>query len=190
MRFGWATSARPRTTATMAAVAIAAVLAACGSSGGSAAPKPAGGSGSTDSSSASGNTASGQGRGTATLTVGDETWEFDTVMCAFGTDETKNKDWDFSLSAIQDGLQLSVSGGAPGGQYGDSISLNDIQDFENPSVAWEGPFVSVGTGQQTPSDVLEIDGKSVTASVDFADSRSDAAAPNVGVAGTLDATCP
>ena len=45
---------------------------------------------------------------TATLTIGDETWEFDTVRCAEGS-ETQSDEWDFSLSAIQDGLQLSVS---------------------------------------------------------------------------------
>ncbi len=181
-----------RAMISMALPALAVLLGACGSSGGSASPAPPGGSNA--DVSASGPTGSPSGSasgGTATLTIGDDRWEFTTVQCAFGTDETRNDDWDFSLSAIQDGLQLSATGGAPGGRYGDSVELNDIKDFENPSVGWSAPFVPVGSGQAKPTDVLEIDGKTVTASVDFVDTRDDSSfAQNAGVAGTLEASCP
>lgn len=133
-----------------------------------------------------------QGGGSATLTIGGETWEFDSVLCAFGTEETRNEDWDFSLSAIQDGLQLSVSGGAEGGPYGDDITLDDIEDFENPSVSWSAPaFVLPSPENPTAErvrDFVEIDGKEISAEADFSDGTSDD--PTASVPGTLSATCP
>lgn len=115
------------------------------------------------------------GGGTATLTVGDDVYTFDTVMCAIGSDQTGNEDWDFSLSAIQDGLQLSVETGPT---YGDGIELDDIEDFENPRVGW----ASDGDG------FLAIDDGDVSASTTFIDSTSDVAGDPV--AGELVASCP
>jgi hypothetical protein len=132
-----------------------------------------------------------QGGGVAVLKVGEDEYKFDTVRCAFGTDQTRNEDWDFSLSAIQDGLQLSVSRGAEGGKYGDSVDLDDIQNFENPSVKW-GSSLRITPGQAPPAqlDIVEIDGKEVTATGDFVDGTKETVATREYVSGTLTATCP
>lgn len=49
------------------------------------------------------------GGGSATLTVGDQTWTFDSVLCAFGEEQTGQEGAEFNLSAIQNGLQLYAS---------------------------------------------------------------------------------
>ncbi len=74
-----------------------------------------------------------EGGGTATLTVGGETWTFGSVLCAFGEEMIGQEGAVFNLSGIQDGLQLYAATDS----FGDLVSLNDIEDFENPSVALE-----------------------------------------------------
>ena len=71
------------------------------------------------------------GGGSATLTAGDQTWTFDGALCAFGEEEIGQEGAEFVLSSIQDGLQFYVSIDT----FGHMISINDIEDFENPSVA-------------------------------------------------------
>jgi hypothetical protein len=137
-----------------------------------------------DDDDASGAEESSGGGGTATLTVGGTTYEFSGVLCAFG-DETRNEDWDFTLSAIQDGMQLSAERAAEGGRFGDSIALDDIEDFENPSVSWTAP--AFAPGSPTDESFVEIDGKNVSAEVDFSGGTSD---DLTAVPGTLTATCP
>ena len=114
-----------------------------------------------------------QGGGSATLVVGDQTWTFDSVLCAFGEEQIGQAGAEFNLSSIQEGMQMYASVD----QFGDSISLNDIEDFENPSVA----LSSIG------DDFINLDGKSVTAAADFVDQTADTATP---VPGTFEATCP
>ena len=86
-----------------------------------------------------------RGGGSATLIVGDERWEFDAVLCAFGEEEIGQEDAEFVLSAMQDGLQFYVTIDA----WGHSFSLNDVADFENPSIN----LFSVG------DDFIQLDGK-------------------------------
>ena len=186
----------------LVAVTLAAggVLASCSSSGGDNAGDAtvdsdgvADTSGSTSTGTQQGqNTQQQQGAGKATLKVGDKTYEFDTVMCAFGTDETKNADWDFSLSAIQDGTQLSVSRGAEGGQYGDSVSLDDIENVDDPSVSWSAPAHVLPTAANPNAVVddsfVEIDNKNISAQAQFDDGTKGTTGEPV--AGTLTATCP
>ena len=113
------------------------------------------------------------GGGSATLTVDGETWTFTSVLCAFGEDEIGQEGAEFVLSSIQDGMQMYASIDS----FGHSVSLNDIQDFENPKVsldAFGGEFI-------------ELDGKNVRAEADFSDGTSDdfATIPCV-----FEATCP
>lgn len=114
------------------------------------------------------------GGGSATLTVGDQTWTFDSVLCAFGEEQIGQEGAEFNLSAIQDGLQLYASVDS----FGHSVSLNDIQDFENPSVSLDA----------FPGDAeIVLDGKNVAATASFVDSTSDSFE---GVEGSLEAACP
>lgn len=89
-----------------------------------------------------------QGGGSATLTVGGETWSFDRVLCAIGEEETGQEGAEFVLTSIQDGLQFYVSIDS----FGHSVTLDDIEDFENPSVS----LSSQG------EDFIRVDGKNVS----------------------------
>jgi hypothetical protein len=124
-----------------------------------------------------------QGGGSATLTIGDQTWEFGSVLCAYGPGETGRDDTEFVLSSIEDGLQLDATINT---EFGHSVSLNDIEDFENPSASWSagGPFGAL-TGD--PEEIIQVDGKEVTAEATFIDDTSDDLAQ---VPGRLVATCP
>lgn len=116
------------------------------------------------------------GGGSATVTIDGETWEFDSVLCAFGEEETGQEGAELVVSATADGLQFYVSID----DFGDSISLNDIEDFENPSVAWDAN--EFGGGEVT----IEADGKEVTGSSDnFVSEVTDTQA-----SGSFEATCP
>jgi hypothetical protein len=123
------------------------------------------------------------GGGQAELTVGDDTWTFGSVLCAFGPDEIGQEDAEFVLSAIQDGLQLYVSIDG----FGHSVTLDDIDDFEDPSVGWSagGPVAAMAGD---PEEFVQVDGKQVRAEAEFTDSRDGLSSTTVP--GTLEATCP
>jgi hypothetical protein len=124
-----------------------------------------------------------QGGGSATLTIGDQTWEFDSVLCARGAEETGRDDTPFVLSSIQDGLQLDATINT---EFGHSVSINDITDFENPSVAWSagGPLGGLSGGDE---EIIQVDGDQVTVDADFFDDTGDSMETTPG---TLTATCP
>lgn len=123
------------------------------------------------------------GGGGATLTVGDESWTFDSVLCAFGEDEIGQEGAELVVSSIQDGLQLYVSIDS----FGHSTTLDDVEDFENPSVGLlaGGPVASLGGGEE---EFIDVDGRDVTAEAQFTDALANE--PNAMTAGTLDATRP
>jgi hypothetical protein len=114
-----------------------------------------------------------QGGGSARFVVGDDEWTFDSVLCAFGEEQIGQEGAEFVLSSIQDGLQMYVSIDS----FGHSISLDDIEDFENPSVS----LSSEG------DDFIVLDGKSVSAAAEFIDFTGDDLATTPG---TFEATCP
>jgi hypothetical protein len=72
-------------------------------------------------------------------------------------------------------MQLSVDSGPT---YGDNITLNDIEDFDNPKVGWS----SDGDG------FLVIEGQDVSAETDFIDTTDET--QQTTSAGELVATCP
>lgn len=124
-----------------------------------------------------------QGGGHATITIGDETWEFDSVLCTVGPAETGREDTEFVLSSIQDGLQLDATINT---EFGHSISLNDIEDFENPSVSYGFTDFGAVTGGEV-AEVIQVDGKDVYAEAGFYDDTSESFEE---IPGTLTATCP
>jgi len=113
------------------------------------------------------------GGGSARFVVGDNEWTFDSVLCAFGEEQIGQEGAEFVLSSIQDGLQMYASID----RFGHSVSLDDIEDFENPSVS----LSSVGDG------FINVDGKSVSAEAEFVDGTGDGIATTPG---TFEATCP
>ncbi len=114
-----------------------------------------------------------EGGGSASLTVGGQTYTFDGVLCAFGEEETGQVDAEFVLSAIANGTQLYFSID----QFGHSVSLNDIEDFENPSVSWDS----------RGEEFIQLDGRSASGEVGFVD---DTAEGQDTQPGTFEGTCP
>lgn len=114
-----------------------------------------------------------QGGGSATLTVGDQTWDFESVLCAFGEDEIGQEGAELVVSSLQDGLQFYVSIDS----FGHMVSLDDIADFENPSVSL----------YTSDDDFIQVDGKNISGEAGFIDSNSDSFDT---IDGSFQATCP
>lgn len=113
------------------------------------------------------------GGGGFTLTIGDDTWTFDSLLCAFGEEQIGQEGAEFVLSSIQDGLQAYVSIDT----FGYSVSVDDISDFQNPSVSYS-------TFQDA---TIDLDGKSVGGEGLFVDGTADGFTE---IAGTFSGTCP
>ena len=111
-----------------------------------------------------------EGGGGATFSVNGETWEFPSVLCAFGEDEIGQPGGVFNMSAINDGLQLYASIDDSGAAH--SLSLNDIEDFENPSVSLAMSGLVAGAFGVSP-EFLTLDGKNVSASVVMVDENTN-----------------
>ncbi len=138
------------------------------------------------------------GAGSATLTIGDETWDFAGFMCAFGHEETQSAVYSFSSNSFgthstgaRVQMQAEIRDESGQGRYeGDGIvyelSLDDIDDFENPSVSWSSSNSELFPGAGSGDAVVRIDGKHVTAEGKFDDGRTD---ETEMVPGTLDGTC-
>lgn len=114
-----------------------------------------------------------EGGGSATLTVGDQEWVFDSVLCAIGEEETGQEDAEFVLSSIQDGTQFYISIDS----FGHSVNFDDIENFEDPSVS----LASIG------EDFIVVDGKNVSGETEFADGTAEGFAT---VPGSFSGTCP
>ncbi|HUF54879.1 MAG TPA: hypothetical protein VMR52_14105 [Dehalococcoidia bacterium] len=138
----------------------------------------------------------GFGSGTGTLTIGDESWEITGIGCIFSAEEARNPDFPFNLSGFGESstgarAQLSADIYDPSGEErteGDgvshNISFNDVEDFENPSVAWSDVSSLLTGGTET---VLTVDGKNVTGEGVFDDGTTDEIEM---IPGTLEVQCP
>lgn len=115
--------------------------------------------------------------GSASLTIGDQAWDFDGVLCAFGPDEIGQEGAEFVLSAIADGVQFYLSIDS----FGHSASLNDIENFEEPTVSWEAD------PSQGEAEFISVEGKDISGEAAFVDYE---AGLMEGVAGSFEATCP
>jgi multidrug efflux pump subunit AcrA (membrane-fusion protein) len=123
-----------------------------------------------------------QGGGSAVLTIGDTTWTFDSVLCAFGPDEIGQEGAEFVLSALQDDLQLYVSID----EFGHYVSIDDIENFDDPSVSMTADDTAASLNG-ADEFLVELDGKRATAEGFFIDYSTDGLE---GTEGTLEATCP
>jgi hypothetical protein len=126
--------------------------------------------------------------GSATLVVGDTTYEFDNFVCAFGYDNTQSETFSFSSNFIGevDGvrvqMQLDVEDPTGGDQLtGDAVTqriyVDDIEDFENPAI-------SLSSSQLTAT----FDGDDITAEGTFWDAVNDPGR-TTELPGTFTATC-
>jgi hypothetical protein len=125
-----------------------------------------------------------QGGGSATFTANGQTWEFPSVLCAFGEDQIGQPGAVFNLSAIDNGLQLYASIDDSGAVH--SLSLNDIEDFENPSVSLSMNSLLAGAFG-VPTEFLTLDGTEVTGSVVMIDDTTN---QPTDAPAEFSATCP
>lgn len=130
-------------------------------------------------------------RGEATLTIVDQVYTFDNYYCFRGVENTQNDSVPFSSGAFGevDGnrAQLDATVHDPseedrmeGDGVSGSVSLNDVDDFENPVVSW------TGGGALSDSTVFEFDGRTVFVETTFDDGLTDGLDE---IPGTLEATC-
>jgi len=134
------------------------------------------------------------GAGSATLTIGDETWEFDNYYCAFTPEQSQNDRVSFSSGATGESaegsriqLDASIQDTEEQGRYEgegtiQSLTLDDIDDFENPSVSWSAVTGIAGGAAFT----IQVDGNNVHAETVFDDGTTDAIEE---IAGTFDGVC-
>jgi len=123
--------------------------------------------------------------GSATLTIGDETWTFDQVaFCA--NPPVEPKDESFVLIAKQGDLQLIVRiNDDTGAQRLEGEGVYDTIDFTN--IADPTLGVWLASSQADGEQFLVVEGLTVTASANFDDLRTT---EFDNVPGTLAAPCP
>lgn len=168
-------------------------------SGGSAgstettAPESSGGTDTTTTTAPAG-AGGGGDAGSATLVVGDQTYEFDNYYCFQGSDNTGNSRVSFSSGAFGevDGVRVQLDASIQdtdetNAMDGDgtiqSISLNDVENFQSPTVGWDAVTGFIGA----PAWVVEYDGSTVHAEAEFDDLTTEETLETIP--GTLDAVC-
>lgn len=125
--------------------------------------------------------------GHATLTIGEQTWEFDTFVCAFGHDATQSDVFSFSSDTrgehegAQVQVQANIRDDSGAGQFEGpdlvhQVYIQDVSDFDNPSIHFE--FNS--------PDGIQIDGYDLFAEGLFDDELTTDAEE---IPGTLEARC-
>lgn len=126
--------------------------------------------------------------GRATLTIGDQVFEFDRFDCASGHENTESETYSFTTNSFEefDGVRTQMqfdvadpsSTGRTAGEgvrYG--ISFNDIGDFENPSIDWS----------MSEADSVSIERYELSVSGTFDDDLTEGVFEEI--AGTLEAEC-
>jgi len=150
-------------------------------------------------------TPSPTGQGSATLTIGDETWTFDDLSCAFSPEETQDASVSFMASAFGesasgDRIQLVATIEDPDeeGRYEGfdvihALTLLNVEGIGSPR--WSSPAVVVSTEsvtgltieRTTTDQFIQVDGKSVSAETTMDDLLTGAFEE---VPARLEGTCP
>ena len=126
--------------------------------------------------------------GSATLVVGDTTYDFDSFVCAFGYENTQSDTFSFSsnyigeIDGVRVQMQLDVEDPTGGDQLmGDAVTqtiyVDDIDDFENPAI-------SLSSSQLTAT----FNGDDISAEGTFWDAVNDPGGATE-LPGTFTATC-
>jgi hypothetical protein len=110
--------------------------------------------------------------GHITLTIGDQTWEFDGALCAYSGATPGESGSEWNVSKVQDDLQVYINDDATG-RY---ISVANIKDYG--TFQWEAHGDAVA--------VLTVDGNDITGEGTFSDMAGDGPATE----GSVTATCP
>jgi hypothetical protein len=112
------------------------------------------------------------GPGHITLTIGDQTWEFDGANCAY-TDATPGEAGSqWNVSKVQDDLQVYINDDSTG-RY---ISIANIKDYG--TMQWEANGDAISS--------LTVDGNDISGAGTFTDQTGAAPAAE----GSVTATCP
>lgn len=114
---------------------------------------------------------SGATGGSAALTIGDATWEFDTVQCAFGEDEIGIEGATWNMAA-RDGSLSFYAAIDPDATY---IELADLADEDAANL--------MATGDVD----IDLDGKRATSNATFIDVNGDT---SLELSGTMNVVCP
>jgi len=109
--------------------------------------------------------------GSASVTVGDATWEFDAVQCAFGEDEIGIEGAIWNMAARDGSLSLYAAID-PDATY---IELADLDDDEAANLMSTGDVV------------IQLDGKRATSSATFVDVNGE---HGLEFDGALEVVCP
>jgi hypothetical protein len=125
--------------------------------------------------------------GSATLTIGDQTWEFDSFLCAYGHDATQSDVYSFSSDTRGDheGVRVQVqanirdSSGAgrfEGADLSHDVFITDVTNLGNPIIdlSFNAP------------EGIRIDGNDLIAEGQFDDKLTDTIE---AIPGTLVARC-
>lgn len=102
--------------------------------------------------------------GTATLTIGGETFEFDDYYCAFGPEATQNDRVSFSSGSTTQGLDVSIQDTEEQGRYEGEGTIHSIT---------YGDWANTGSVTLSNDAAIMIDGKNITADTTFDDSSTD-----------------
>lgn len=181
-----------RCLTTASALALALAIAACAAEappGGTAATDGPSGAPMTDPAPATAGPAQpGSDRGSATLTIGDLVFEFGSFDCASGHENTESDDFSFTTNSFQefDGartqMQFTIydptsTGRTEGDGVVHEIQLDDISNFEDPSISWS----------MSGAESVTIDGRELSVSGAFDDGLTEAVSEEIP--GTLEGVC-
>lgn len=127
-----------------------------GTSGGAgeASSSPGAQSATAQPTTANGQASSGSAPGHITLTIGDETWEFEGALCAFENAAPGEDGSEWNVSFTQGNNQVYVSEDS----FGPRVSIADVVNFGSFEWAAEGDAVTI-----------EVDGKDISAEGTFTD---------------------
>ncbi len=132
----------------------------------------------------------------ATLTIGTESWTVDNVFCTFSPEDAGHGRISFSINGFTetaDGVRVqldaTIQDTEEQGRYeGDGvihiITIDDVDDFENPAVGWSSVKGVLGDSD----DIIRVDGKSVTAETTFDNTLTDDVIEETP--GKLEGICP
>jgi hypothetical protein len=116
--------------------------------------------------------AASSGPGHITLTIGDQTWEFNGALCAYTGPTPGEAGSQWNASQVQDNLQVYLNDD----ETGVYISIADIVDYG--TMQWEALGDAVSS--------LTVDGNDITGAGTFQDQAGD----SPDTEGTVTATCP